>query len=83
LKDGRTLNGFIAAKTERTLTLQTATELLTIERSEITGVKESTQSLMPEGLLDSIPPDHARDLIAYLMHKTQVPMPAPSTSSAN
>ena len=75
LKDGRTLNGFIAAKTERTITLQTATESLTIERRDIAGITESTQSLMPDGLLDSIPPDHARNLIAYLMHKTQTPLP--------
>jgi putative heme-binding domain-containing protein len=76
LKDGRVLNGLIAAKTERTLTLKTMTETLTLERAEISGVRDSTLSLMPEGLLEALPPEQARDLIAYLMLKSQVPLPA-------
>ena len=76
LKDGRVLNGLVAEKTERTLTLKTMTETLTVERNEITEIRESTLSLMPEGLLESLPADQARNLIAYLMHKTQVPLPS-------
>ncbi len=76
LKDGRTLNGLVAAKTERTLTLKTMTETVTIERDEIESVRESALSLMPEGLLEALPPEQARDLIAYLMHRSQVPLPA-------
>jgi putative membrane-bound dehydrogenase-like protein len=75
LKDGRTLNGLIAAQTDRTLTLKTMTETLTLDRAEITTVRESTLSLMPEGLLDGLPVNDARDLVAYLTHKTQVPLP--------
>jgi len=81
LKDGRTLNGLVAAKTDRTLTLKTMTETVTMERSEIAEMRESTLSLMPEGLLEALPPDQARDLIAYLMHKTQVPLPAGKMAS--
>jgi putative membrane-bound dehydrogenase-like protein len=83
LKDGRVLNGLAAAKTERTLTLKTMTETLTVERTEITGLRESALSLMPEGLLESLPPEQARDLIAYLMHRSQVPMPATSKAGSN
>ncbi len=83
LKDGRVLNGVIAAKTERTLTLKTMTETLTVERSEIVDLRESTLSLMPEGLLEALPPEQARDLIAYLMFKSQVPLPAADKSSSN
>jgi len=83
LKDGRVLNGLIAAKTERTLTLKTMTETLTVERGEVAGFRESTLSLMPEGLLEALPPDQARDLIAYLMHNCQVPLPATGSSSSN
>ena len=83
LKDGRVLNALIAAKTERTLTLKTMTETLAIERSEIVEIRESTLSLMPEGLLESLPPEQARDLIAYLMHKSQVPLPVANASSSN
>ena len=34
-------------------------------------------SLMPEGLLDPLNPAEVRDLIAYLMHRSQVPLPRP------
>ena len=54
------------------------TETLTIDRSEIAGIRESTLSLMPERLLEALPTEQARDLIAYLMHMTQVPLPATS-----
>ncbi len=82
LKDGRVFNSLIAAKTERTLTLKTMTETLTVERNEIDGIRESTLSLMPEGLLEALPPEQACDLIAYLMLKSQVPLPAASKSSS-
>jgi len=83
LKDGRVLNGLIPAKTERTLTLKTMTETLTVERGEIAGVRESAVSLMPEGLLEALTAEQARDLIAYLMHMSQVPMPASDKTSSN
>lgn len=78
LKDGRVLNGFVVGKSDRTLTVRTMTEKLTVERSEITNVQELTQSLMPEGLLAAFNETQLRDLIAYLMHPTQVPLPAGS-----
>jgi len=34
-------------------------------------------SLMPEGLPDALGEAPMRNLIAYLMHRTQVPLPAP------
>jgi putative membrane-bound dehydrogenase-like protein len=83
LKDGRVLNGLIAAKTERTLTITAMTETLTVERSEIANIRDSALSLMPEGLLEALPPKQARDLITYLMYKSQVPMPPASESSSN
>ena len=77
LKDGRVFNGMVAAKTDRTLTLQTMTEKLTLERSEIAKLDEMPMSLMPEGLPDALGEAPMRNLIAYLMHRTQVPLPAP------
>jgi len=73
MKDDRTLNGLIAAQTERTITLKTMTETLTLERAEIQSLRESTLSLMPEGLLEGLTETQVRDLLAYLLHKTQVP----------
>lgn len=74
-KDGRILSGVIAEKSERTLTLRTLTESMTLDRADITKTETSPLSMMPEGLLLAFPPDQVRDLIAYLMHPVQVPLP--------
>jgi putative heme-binding domain-containing protein len=81
LKDGRVLNGLIAGKTDRTLTLRSATEELTIEIREIEKVEQSSLSLMPEGLLETLGAESARDLLAYLMHQAQVPLPVTAASA--
>jgi putative heme-binding domain-containing protein len=73
MKDDRTLNGAIAAKTERTITLNTMTETLTLERTEINNIRESSLSLMPDGLLQGLSETQVRDLIAHLMHRSQMP----------
>jgi putative heme-binding domain-containing protein len=73
LKDDRVLNGLISAQTERTITLQTMTEIVTLERAEIAMIRESVLSLMPEGLLEGLTETQVRDLMAYLMHPSQVP----------
>ena len=73
LKDGRTLNGLISAKTDRTITLKTMNETVALDRSEIEKMQESSLSLMPEGLLEALSETQVRDLIAYLMYRTQVP----------
>jgi len=77
LKDGRVLNGLISTKTDRTITLKTMTETLTVERAEVGEIESSSLSLMPEGLLEALTLEQARNLIGYLMHQTQVPLPAP------
>ncbi len=76
LKDDRDLTALIVARTERTLTLQTPTERLTIDRNEIVKIRETQSSLMPEGLLQGLKDQQICDLIAYLMSPTQVPLPA-------
>lgn len=76
LKDGRVLGGIIAAQTTRTLTVRLLTEEKTVEKSEIVKQESSPVSMMPEGLLPALPPGQARDLIAYLMHPVQVPLPS-------
>jgi putative membrane-bound dehydrogenase-like protein len=76
LQDGRVLNGLIVTSTERTITLQTPTDRSIIDRKSIAEVRPSTLSLMPDGLLKTISDDQFRDLLAYLMHPTQVPLPA-------
>jgi putative membrane-bound dehydrogenase-like protein len=78
MQDGRVLNGIVRSQNGRTLTLQTPNELLVLDRGEIEGVKPTTSSLMPEGLLESLQPAEVRDLFAYLSGRVQAPLPAGS-----
>lgn len=75
LKDGRSFGGVIAGRDERTLTLRTLAETVTIDLGDVAKTETSPMSMMPEGLLLAFPPDQVRDLIAYLMHPSQVPLP--------
>jgi putative heme-binding domain-containing protein len=75
LKDGRVLNGVLKSRTERTITLVGQSEETTVERADIESLEQPEQSMMPEGLLDSLSLAEARDLIAYLMSPRQVPLP--------
>ncbi len=53
MQDGRVLNGLIKEQSARTLTLQTQTEAIHLDRSEIEAIRPSLSSLMPDGLLDA------------------------------
>ena len=75
LKDGRTLNGFIAAQSTRTLTVRGMTETHTVERADVAAVETSPYSMMPDGLLETLTTTQRRDLVAYLTHLSQVPLP--------
>ena len=75
LKDGRTITGVIPEQTERTLTVQTPAERLTIERTQIVKQAQLPISLMPEGLLSALGDENVKNLIAYLMSNGQVEMP--------
>jgi putative heme-binding domain-containing protein len=65
--DGRVLNGVALQQTDRTLTLQTPTERLVLDRRNIEAIRPSQLSLMPEGLLNQLSDQQRRDLFAYLM----------------
>ena len=75
LRAVRAIYAFEMARTGRTLTLRTLTEEQTVEFSEVVKEDLSTLSMMPEGLLLALPPEQVRDLIGYLMHPAQVPLP--------
>ena len=72
LKDGRILTGVIPEQTDRTITVQSQVERVTIERTNITEQNQLALSLMPEGQLTALGEEQARDLIAYLMSDGQV-----------
>ena len=75
LEDGRTLNGLITEQSDRTITLQTATERLNIDRREVEYVRKTNLSPMPDGLLDALSLEEINDLLSYLQHPTQVAIP--------
>lgn len=75
LDDGRVLNGVLIGRTEKTLTLQTATDQVVIQRDEIEEMQESPVSMMPDKLLNALSDQQIQDLIAYLMSPAQVPLP--------
>jgi putative heme-binding domain-containing protein len=75
LADGRVLSGVVSEQNERTLTLQTPQEPVTIDRTEIEESKQSTSSLMPDGQLQNLSAEQIRDLVGYLMSSDQVPLP--------
>jgi putative membrane-bound dehydrogenase-like protein len=74
-KDGRVLLGIVTAETERTLTLRLLTEETVLEKKDIARQEASPVSMMPEGQLLALSPEQVRDLIGYLMHPVQVPLP--------
>jgi putative heme-binding domain-containing protein len=75
LNSGRVVSGIIVAQNSRTVTLQTATERLVIDRKDIDEMVASNQSMMPEGILERMSDDEVRDLVAYLASPRQIPPP--------
>lgn len=82
LKDGRVLNGIVTARQDNTMTLQTTQDRMIIEWDEIETTKLSSVSLMPDGQLQTLTAAQIRDLVGYLMHPVQVPLPDGESPSA-
>jgi putative membrane-bound dehydrogenase-like protein len=72
LNDGRFVNGILKNTTDSTLSLQTDTALVVVEKTEIETQKDSPNSIMPEGQLETLTQDEVRDLVAYLQSPKQV-----------
>lgn len=75
LESGRVVTGVISEQNERTVTLQTEKEPVTLDRKEIEELKPTTLSVMPDGMLQNLTKEQIRDLIGYLMSTDQVPLP--------
>ena len=72
LKDGRVVSGVIPEQNEKTVTVQTPVERLTIPADTIAKRESMPISLMPEGLLKTMDEASVKDLIAYLMSRGPV-----------
>ncbi|MEW4454756.1 PVC-type heme-binding CxxCH protein [Bremerella sp. JC817] len=84
MDDGRVLSGIVAEETDRTLTLQTPTDRVTVEKEGIEAQKKTSLSPMPDLQLGAEPNQEGGlltdeqfiDLISYLRNPAQVPLPA-------
>lgn len=73
-KNGQTWNGLIAAEDAGSVTLiDSRGERRTIPRADIEEIVESSVSLMPEKLIEKLPPQQLRDLFAYLQSTSPSP----------
>ena len=75
LKDGRVLNGIIHAQTDRTITVSMVGQEVTVDRGDIVKQEQMPISMMPEGLVMALSDEQLRNLFAYLMGSSQVPLP--------
>ena len=67
LPDGETLDGFLVKEDDQAFVLrQPNLQDQRIEKEKVRRAEFTHKSLMPEGLLDSMPADDVRDLFAYL-----------------
>ena len=74
-KSGRTITGIISEENDKTLSVQTANELVRLLKADVEERTKLTQSMMPEGLLNDRSAAEIRVLLAYLAGNTQVPLP--------
>lgn len=67
LKDGDVLDGFLVSQNDEAIILrQPNAQDRRISQDEVRRARFTKTSLMPEGLLDSLPDQDATDLLAYL-----------------
>jgi putative heme-binding domain-containing protein len=69
-KDDRVITGIVTKQDAAAVTIATATEILTIPKTDVQSLQESQLSLMPEGLIQSMSDADVRDLVAYLKSAT-------------
>jgi len=74
LENGRTVTGIIRGDNVNAVTVQTANEILTINKGDISEQKPTTVSMMPDDQLKPFNNKELRALFAYLQNPTQVPL---------
>lgn len=74
-ESGRVITGLIVDESTTSLTVQTANEKVIVPKSEIESRTTSPQSMMPDGILQTLSSDQVRNLFAYLMGRDQVELP--------
>lgn len=72
--DGRVISGLLRQESAENIAIQTATDRITIARTEIERRELSLKSLMPDDQLRPFSKHEIRSLFAYLSTRHQVPM---------
>jgi len=73
-KDGRILNGLIVESSPASVTLLDAlNQRAVLDRDQIKALKQSSVSLMPDGLLEALKPQEIIDLFNYLQSDGRKP----------
>jgi len=72
IDDGRVITGVPLREDTKTVTIQTADSVTSIESISIERRQQLETSLMPEGLLENLNEQQVRDLFAFLQSATQV-----------
>jgi putative heme-binding domain-containing protein len=75
LASGRIITGLIKQEADKVLVVQTPTEEVRVQKSDIDQRNRQKESLMPEGLLKPLGDRDVRDLLAYLASPEQVSLP--------
>jgi putative heme-binding domain-containing protein len=65
-RDGTVVSGMIEKESDTALVVRTMTETVNIPKTEIRSRQVTTQSLMPAGLLEALPPREAIELLLFL-----------------
>ncbi|MFZ2278009.1 MAG: PVC-type heme-binding CxxCH protein [Prosthecobacter sp.] len=70
-KDGSVISGVIEQETDTSITARTVTESLIIPKADLKDRQKMSVSLMPPGLLESMPERKALELLKYLLSKRE------------
>ena len=70
-KDGSVISGVIEQETDTAITARTVTESVIISKADLKNRQKMPVSLMPPGLLESMPERKALELLKYLLSKRE------------
>ena len=70
-KDGSVLSGVIDQETDTAITARTVTDSVIISKADLKSRQKMPVSLMPPGLLESMPERKALELLKYLLSKRE------------
>jgi putative heme-binding domain-containing protein len=72
--DGLVVSGLLKSEDDKSITLQTTTDVVVIPKDEIEDRQLSDASMMPDDQLKQFTPQHVVSLFAYLADKAQAPV---------